>query len=184
MNDFNQIGNFNASLEEKKNYLIEIRIKASDIVKYWSKCGQISNFCSSYLSLNCPNCKHVSNSISFILNELLENAVKYSYSKDDAVKILLAIDTYYIIVEVNNVINRKQYEAFYPIIRDIQNTNHANQKYFEKLGAVSRSQEESGVGLLSIINFFKGRISARFVEDNEMKNVETFIQVKINIKDL
>lgn len=184
MNNSNLVGNYNTSIEKKDNYLIEMKIKVSDILKFWSKCGQISNFCSSYLSLNCPNCKHVSNSISFVLNELLENAVKYSQSKDEDVRILLAIDAFNIIVEVNNVINKRQFEIFFPIVNEMQNMKEANTKYFEKLGSISKNQEESGIGLLSIINFFKGRISARFVENFKMKNVDAFIQVKINMKDL
>jgi len=176
------VGNYFSDIDN--NYLININVQVNDIVKYWSKCGIIANFGSSYVSLNYPNFKNISNSISYILNELIENAIKYSFSKEDIMKIVIAIENNQVILEVKNTINKRQYELFFPIVENLQNFDDANDKYLKKIGQTSSNVNESGIGLLSIINFFKGQICVKFAENNKNNNFETFLQVKINIEDL
>jgi hypothetical protein len=178
------IGSYDESVTFENDSIFEMRVKAGDIAMFWTKCGLIANFGSSYLSLNYPNFKNISNSISFIVNELLENAVKYSYSEEDTIDIRINGKNSQIIVDVMNTIDSNQYAIFSPILREIQDTDHANAKYIERFRTMAENQSDSGIGLLSIINFFKSRITAKFSDGKTGALYTVFVQAAINIEDL
>ncbi|MBN1410797.1 MAG: hypothetical protein JW969_08120 [Spirochaetales bacterium] len=178
------IGNFDNNLVSSGRYLLKINVKIKDIFDYWNKCGMIANFGSSYLAMNCPNNRNIANSISYVLNELLENAVKYSCSPDNIIEIYLAKTNNHIIMDVVNFINKKMYEPLNNALVNLQDSEKANTMYFKRLTTAAARNMDSGMGLLSIINFFQGEISARFRELPENDLYETEIQVKMNIEDL
>jgi hypothetical protein len=182
--EMRRIGNFDMDMVPSRRYLLKINVQTKDIIEYWSKCGLIANFGSSYLAMNCPNSKNISNSISFVLNELLENAVKYSYSSDNIIRVYLTKINNHIIMDVINLTNTDKFENLTKVLVELQDVEKANAAYFEKLTSSAGRQLDSGMGLLSIVNFFQGDISAQFREIPDNNLYETDIQVKINIEDL
>lgn len=179
----NVIGNYDFENDLEDN-ILEICVKTKDIIQYWNKCGLISDFGSFYISMNYPDNKNISNSISFVLNELIENAVKYSLGGDNIIKIYLTKKNKQIIMDVINLINKNQFEILRKVFEDLEEPQMANKIYIERLGSLTDSQEDSGIGLLSIINFFKGKFSAKFQEVTNNTVFETDIQVKLDIEDL
>jgi hypothetical protein len=178
------IGEYDEGAALAGSSILALKVKAGDIAAYWTKCGLIANFGSSYLSLNYPRYKNISNSISFIVNELLENAVKFSSSQDDIIRVRIACDHARVVVDVRNTIDSKQYAVFSLILEGIQDSGRANTQYLERFNSSSRGRMDSGIGLLSIINFFKSRIAAKFSRLANGPLFEAYVQAAINIENL
>ena len=68
------------SLESK----IHLKLKPLNLISEWNRCSLTANFLSEFQlsTTSNSNNKHLKNTLSTIINELLENAIKYSINKD------------------------------------------------------------------------------------------------------
>jgi len=165
--------------------VLHVNVKAGEMHREWTKCGLISNFIASYVTLSCHSEKSILNSLSVILNELIENAVKYYFTNsDDTINILVSRKGDDVFLKVKNRTNAANYEILQEAARDLIDPDKANDKYFEKLRNIVPNQNSSGIGLLMIISFFKVQMSFQLQNIEGTELYDASVQVKIDIKEL
>lgn len=169
----------------KETSRLFIRMPTEEIVHFWSRCGLIANFSSSYIALGCKTERNITNSLSFILNELLENSVKYSYAENELIEVNLLQKSGKIIMEVSNFITKDQFEKMSVEADEIINIKDISAKYIEKITSNAKNMNKSGLGLLSLINYYNVKISFRFIETDEIKHIyKLSVQIQANIEEL
>ncbi|AFY71734.1 hypothetical protein Pse7367_3499 [Thalassoporum mexicanum PCC 7367] len=143
----------------------------------WQHNGSSANFVAEYFATFFPyDSKVVINgdqidirdevrgAVSYIANELLENAVKFNNAEPDqaiALKLMLYSDRIvFIATNYVDCVCARQFEAF---INEITNTD-PDQLYIDKLeqSAMSEEMGESGLGILTIINDYQAKIGWQF----------------------
>lgn len=159
---------------------LKIVVQSNDLIHYWKKCGYIANFISLYNSnltdanLSCSE-KKVYFALSTIFNELLENAIKYSTSKNGNVSIDISNSKNVIIINIENGTSRYLFENYMEVSKNIftANKDKISSLFFEKLEKNANEQNNSGIGLLMLLNDYPVKIGTRFQEKNEGLKVTT-----------
>ena len=165
--------------------VLHVNVKAGEMHRAWTKCGLISNFIASYVTLSCPSEKSILNSLSVILNELIENAVKYYFTNnDDTINILVSRKDDNVYLKVKNRTNTANYMILQEAARVLIDQEKSNEKYFEKLIHIVPNQNTSGIGLLMIISFFKVQMSFQLQSIDGTELCDVSVQVKIDMKEL
>jgi hypothetical protein len=164
---------------DRSDSMIHISLFPSDLVKHWSRCGLTADFAASFFSFRFPDSKKARNSLSVIMNEIVENAVKFSNTPNANIAINLFNMTDLIVFEVENFTNQEQFESFRATARDLLESSDIEERYFEVLSSKAANSMTSGLGLLTIIHDFNARIGVRFTEtDTDTRRVSLQVIVR------
>ena len=104
------VGDFDGFFRQLRKKL-ELNIQPMDVIEFWPRCNMISNFTAHYLVTDFPEKNSIYNSLSVILNELIENAVKFTEKKEIPISISLQEDKNNIFIETINYIGRDQLKS-------------------------------------------------------------------------
>ena len=120
----------------------------------------------------------VKSAVSYIANELLENGVKYSASSPISIQIHLNPNL--IIFQLTNNISVRQTQQFQSYIKTLLHCD-PNELYITSLerNALDRSDRESGLGFLTILNDYKAKLGWRFEPQHTEMSVTTMVQLAI-----
>lgn len=162
--------------------MVTLTLLPKDLALYWQRCGITADFGASFASFCFHNIDNVKNTLSAILNELVENAVKYSLQKSKRVKITLFDHDNALFFEVENSISKNQWEVFNNEVDYLQCINDIEDEYIKAMER-SMTGEESKLGLLTMLNDYKVELAICFNSD-KLNNRDVKIQVKINPEDL
>jgi len=177
------IGDYRDVSSDPKAIRLSVRLPIGEIMDHWSRCGLLANFGASYLAVGCQTQKNIANSLSFILNELLENAAKYSNPKDGEIEIALLERDSTITIDIRNAIRDDQIPKLKELALKMIDQDYVNAKYIEVMmaNASSRSQVKSGIGLLTIVSYFKSILSFRIAADGSGGSGVNLISVQVRI---
>jgi hypothetical protein len=157
---------------------------ALEVVNCWNRCGLISNFGSSYMAVDFPSKKNIANSLSFILNELIENAVKYSLPQDCVLEFCLMQEKDRIRMSVTNPVSAENVPRLIEMAKHLIDRDWVNSTYIELLTASGKSAEKSGIGLLTIINYYQAKLSFRIGSDLPGGQALFSIQAEMDVEEL
>ncbi|NPV02051.1 MAG: hypothetical protein HPY53_11785 [Brevinematales bacterium] len=163
---------------------VNIAISPSDLGGFWSRCGITADFGASFLSLKTSNRAQIKNSLSFILNELVENAVKYSLSQKYFLSIVLLEYDDKILFEVGNFIDKNLYDKFKFHIDNFLLIENIEEKYIELLSSSDTDVKESLIGIMTIVNIYHPMLGIEFEETNEKGIYKVKVQVTVNPMEL
>jgi len=179
------IGNYLDIREDKKALTLSFALPAMEVMNFWSRCGLIANFGSSYMAVACPSQKNIANSLSFILNELLENAVKYTRPKESILEFALLKQGDFITIDISNPISPDQIPALTEMAKHLIDVDYVNGAYIDLLTMSGKTSDKSGIGLLTIINYYQASLSFRIGGLAKKPGCNMYsIQAKINIEEL
>ncbi|MFB2934716.1 ATP-binding protein [Aerosakkonemataceae cyanobacterium BLCC-F154] len=100
--------------------------------------------------------------VSFIANELLENAVKYSdRSANLPITITLYLYEQELIFQVTNYSQQTTVEKYQNFIRELLNSD-PDELYTRQLEKTAMGTGESNIGLLTIVNDYSARLGWKF----------------------
>jgi hypothetical protein len=165
--------------KEQTESMVKITLFPSDLVSYWSRCGLTADFGATFYSFCFPENKTVRNSLSFILNEIVENAVKYSVEEKSPIKICLYEQTNDLVFEVQNFISDEQSDNFSEYIHHLQSVPDLNEEYMNTVKKNIDSEEASGLGILTILNDFQLTMAFDFSKQDSKYGKSVFVQVQI-----
>lgn len=104
----------------------------------------------------------IKGTISFIANELLENAMKYSIA---AINLSVSISLYMynekLIFVVTNYISSQSAKKYQQYIEELINSN-PEEMFIKQLEKASLAENSSGIGLLTIINDYAAKPGWKF----------------------
>lgn len=176
-----KLGDYVELPETKK--VILIKLTHADLLKIWKRCGLTADYGANYLLSSCPEKRDFKNSASMILNELLENAAKYSDEEMGSIELTITLSGDSAVLQVDNVIDEKRYEIFRKFADKIVNCDDVNSMYIEKLQSCGEGQEmKSGIGLLTVLSFFNPKMGFMFQPLKETNKYKVSVQAAMPIE--
>lgn len=168
-------GNFIEIKEGKGEYLkISFHPASSPIQQRWRNNGLSADFLAGYLSTFFPGDDptsterqtEIKDAISYIANELLENAMKYSYAASNptvSIEMILEIDM--ISLYTINSIDPTMIQPFQQFIQRVL-AEDTNELYLEQIerNAEDDSDGSSGLGFLTILNDYGAALAWKFTD--------------------
>jgi hypothetical protein len=155
------VGSYLEREGEKAISECSLGIRSDDLFRNWRRVSLSSDFLARYYSYYFPyrekargtlSRDSAENSISFVLNELVENTAKYSDAGDKSVSVRVWLLESVLLFSVSNFITGKLCGSFLSLAREIL-TGNAEELYLKRL---ERNTEEggggSGLGYLTLIN--------------------------------
>ncbi|MGL1893215.1 MAG: DUF6272 family protein [Spirochaetaceae bacterium] len=168
------------SNEDNISNMVHITLLPKDLALYWQRCGLTADFGASFASFCFPKISEAKNSLSVILNELVENAVKYSSESSKRIKITLCDNDGFLYFEVENYISDEQKKLFIDFIEKLESAEDINDFYTEAMEK-AMTGEGSGLGLLTILNDYNVGMSFTFSKKQDFPSFHIVkLQVRIN----
>ncbi len=184
-------GDFIAEVPTSEEYLIiGFSPSSMPLKQRWRNNGLSADFIADYFTTFFPGDPapdkpismkaEVKSAVSFIANELLENAMKFSDETSQyPVTIQLNLKSNNMVFWVTNSISSQQVEKLQTFIEDLT-LNDPNDLFIRRLE--EPSEGESGLGLLTMVNDYQAKLGWKFetVQTDPLTiAVTTMVQLKI-----
>ncbi|MGL5793817.1 MAG: DUF6272 family protein [Waterburya sp.] len=189
------LGDFIQNLRPSQEYLILSFSPGSiPLRQRWRNNCLSADFLADYLStfflanehqqINDNKQAEVKSAVSYIANELLENAMKYGVEMSPfPISIQIHLNPDLIIFQLTNSIPTQQTEKFQTQIKTLLNSD-PTELYIAQLekNALENNREESGLGLLTMLNDYGAKLGWKFEalsEESAEIAVTTMVQLTI-----
>jgi len=189
-------GDYATERSDSQEYLIIGFSPSSKSLKQrWRNNGLSADFLADYLTTFFPidnavpetvnRQAEIKSAISYIANELLENAMKFNDdSSQYPISVKLQLSTDEIIFYITNSVKPKQVEGFKAFIENLCNSDPQD-LYIERLEANAENEDStaSGLGLLTMVNDYMAKLGWKFEtiqhENRSVTTVTTMVGVVI-----
>lgn len=147
---------------------LHIKLTADPLELSWQHCGTTSDFLGDYFAKCCGrdvdqvDARH---SIGYMLNEILENAIKFRHHGD--VQIRCTLDGNHFESEISNVINPETATRFQALLKEIL-ARDPGDLLLERIeaNASDLGSSGSGLGLLTLMSDYDAKLGWRFTPDD------------------
>jgi hypothetical protein len=153
-----------------------------DMMTYWRRCGLSANFVAGFYSYCFQSSESKSNSLSTIINELLENASKFSKAKDGKIEVDLKHYGNLLKVEISNITSKSLKDNFESFVEKLSPDN-VEELYFHNLETKASNDPKSGLGILMMLKDYPVRFGYSFKEIDS-DSYEIIVRAVINIEEL
>ncbi len=148
-------------MEQDTENLFTLSFLPLDIFDHWDRCGDIADFVARFFRYSFA--AHSSyNIISTVVNELTENAVKYSRNKSSPIYLEARKRGEQLIISMTNALPRNQREHFAAVGRELFEKD-LEQLYLEKLTIGKDDRSFSGIGLVLLKKDYDVSLSMDFL---------------------
>ncbi len=162
---------------------LKLKLNHADLIRIWKRCGITADYAANYASFSYTGVEGVENTASTILNELIENAAKYSGGDKGDIEILITLKKDCIYFQVDNVLDESHYGVFYEFAREMIQCRDVNSLYIEKIKAAAESGgEASGIGLLTILVNFSAGMGFKFTGEKGKKQYAVSVQASMPVR--
>ncbi|MCG6140420.1 slr1658 superfamily regulator [Leptospira mtsangambouensis] len=153
-----------------------------DMTSYWRRCGLTANFVAGFYSYCYEASETKANSLSTIINELLENASKFSKSKNGEVNVELKQYGNLLRIDVLNVASKTLRDSFELFVKKLISEN-VEEMYFSTLETKEDGDTNSGLGLLMMLKDYRVRFGYSFTEIDADTH-EIIVRAIINVEEI
>lgn len=166
-------GEFSDNLPISQEYLaMEFSPSSIPLKQRWRTNGLSADFMADYFTTFFPGGEdaisgidtqaEVKSAVSFIANELLENAMKYYDEKSShPISIKLQLHQDRLVFLATNTVNPQVVEKFQALIQELI-TSDPSELYLQRLERNTAEQNESGLGLLTMMNDYLAKLGWKF----------------------
>jgi hypothetical protein len=168
-----------------------LQLASTDMLQHWRRVSLSSDFLAKYYSFYFPyrekakgriSRETAENSISFVLNELIENTAKYSNTPDTAVEVRVRLLERNIQLEVSNAVSQALADTFLASMREVLAGN-TEELYLSKLEAnLQEARSDSGLGFLTLINDYQIALGLKF-QKTGAETCRITIQANMNCEE-
>ncbi len=161
-------GEYTESGDSKEFLIISFSPSNIPFQERWRNNGISADFLADYWGTFFPvhdsssGHSEVKDAVSYIANELLENAVKFSYEASEypmSIRLYLSDDKLYFYV--TNSVNPQGIKSFQSLIRELL-TEDTDELYIRKIESNADDDTDSGLGFLTIINDYEASLAWKF----------------------
>jgi hypothetical protein len=149
----------------------------------WRNSGLSADFLADYVSTFFPSedddsgdkQAEIKDAVSYVANELLENAMKFSYdASKHPVGIGLHLEQDVVRFYVTNCVNPSQLNGFEYFIQEILSED-PDDLYLRQLekNAAEENESDSGLGFLTMINDYDAKLAWKFETVQEVPQLES-----------
>lgn len=161
---------------------IRLILQPIDMISYWNRVGLTADFMANFYTYNFQKDRDIQNTLSTILNELVENAVKFSHAKKSEVVMDLKKYSQIIKMEIRNEAPNGIFEQFKNKVKKM-NEEDLEKLYFDHLENKKEEDDQSGLGLLMLAKDYPVELGFLFeVTDNNINRVT--VRAYIDLGDL
>lgn len=188
-------GDFIDNPPSSQEYLIiGFSTSSSPLKQRWRNNGLSADFLADYLTTFFPISEdepttiqrqaEIKSAVSYIANELLENAMKFNHKKSsDLISIQLYLYSEKIIFIISNSIDAQKVDQFQEYINELI-TSNLEDLYIKQLekNAEEENSNGSGLGLLTILNDYQTKIGWKFEscqDDPKQITLTTMVQLMV-----
>lgn len=155
-----------------------------ELVAHWRKCSLVANFLANYNVLAFKKQKEAQIVLSTIINELIENAIKFNADHNKLVSISIQQSKTAITVET---INSAELKNVQKIKRFVEKLNaHTYEELFiqalEK--SVISKTEQSGLGLIGILKDYGAELGIKAEPSTQKGLCNILVKAEIPLKEL
>ncbi len=161
---------------------LSLSVYVQDMTFHWKRCEIVSNFVSQFYSGLDGDKSIDANSASTIINELIENAAKYSEKENSKIYIEIKDLGNKLRVDVKNKVSSRAKLNFEKKMQTIVSGN-ANQMYFDALESKHTEDKTSGIGLLMLLNDYHLDLGYK-IKSTHQNNFEIMIRAHISKETL
>lgn len=158
---------------------VDVHMSARDMVVQWRRCSLTADFLANFLAPGFCRQEPVRSQVSMVIDELLENAVKFAVDADRPVSVSVLDYGDAIRVEARNQCDRAHAADLEASIRRVLETDP--ETLF--LEAIERSALEdpsvSRLGIITLCTHAGARIGARIVETSQDGLYDVTVQVQL-----
>ena len=185
------LGNYRE--QKKKGSLSDstLMLNADEMSVNWRRVSLTADYLARYYSYYFPykekalftmSRNEAENTLSFIINELIENTAKYSNTPKKNVIITLSLEEKRLIFYISNYINQDTAQEFIDICKEIfeQNTEELYIKKLEENAETGKGG--SGLGYLTLINDYNIELGFKFEKIQE-KIIKVTVQAAMKYKE-
>lgn len=177
-------GHFSDELPDSQEYLtIAFSPSSVPLKQRWKTNGLSADFMADYFATFFPGTDGVTseintqaefkNVVSFIANELLENAMKFNdENSQDPISIRLHMNSQRLLFLATNSVSLQGVEHFQTYIKELT-TSDPNDLYLRQLENSAVNESESRLGLLTMMNDYLAKLGWKF--ETSRKNPDVMI---------
>jgi hypothetical protein len=168
-----------------------VHLKSDDLFQNWRRVSLSADFIARYYSYFFPykekaqqilDRESAENSISFVLNELIENTAKYSDAGKKEVEITIWMLGTFVLFNISNFVKEELAGSFLKVAREILDSD-PEELYIKKLEKnIEETTGGSGLGYLTLINDFGVALGFR-LEKMGQDLVKVTVQAKMKYKE-
>ena len=177
------LGEFSERVPTGTLSTVKLELLPADLVAHWDRCGLTADWIASYLvrEFEATLRETVKNVLSTIVNELLENAVKFCASQSE--KIELAAQNYgdFLQIQTRNKATKDGAQKLETTFDELCRT--LPDALFKQRIADGGSPETPGIGLLIIKRDYHARVGAMLTADSH-GTVDVSVRVELDVSRL
>lgn len=177
----------------QEHLIVGFSPSSTSLKQRWRNNGLSADFLADYLTTFFPGNEddpiiaqkqtEIKSAVSYIANELLENAMKFNYENSIPISIQLHLQSDKIIFVISNSISLQQVDDFQLYIQTLL-TSDLEELYISQLekSAEDENSQSSGLGLLTIINDYQAKLGWKFEQYKDDANqilVTTMVQLMV-----
>lgn len=161
---------------------LKLLFQPIDMTTYWRRCGLTANFVAGFYSYCYEASDAKANSLSTIINELLENASKFSKAREGRINVELKHYGNLLKIDVLNVASKTLRESFEAFVHKLMSED-VEELYFNTLETKEDGDTKSGLGLLMMLKDYPVRFGYSFKEIDADTH-EITVRAIINVEEI
>lgn len=186
-------GNYDDYKDTEEYLILSFSAQKARLKDIWGNNSLSANFLASFWGNFFPLKKgdekmhqtEIKDSISFIANELLENALKYNHAASHIVKISLSLNIERLNFYVSNIVDPRTINDFKNYIQTLLKGDPGELFIRQlELNAEDDDKHDSRLGYLTLLNDYDADLGWKFeekeIEGKKMTMVTTMAQMKIS----
>lgn len=127
---------------------LELRFVPLDFVMHWHRCGLAADHFAAHLAYTFDNRAAARDVLATVVNELLENAVKFSSDKSLSASLTVKHYGEWLAIQTRNRTDARRAQALAALVRDFESQT-ADELFFARIENPAGSESSpSGLGLL------------------------------------
>jgi len=143
--------------------LVDVRLSVPDVVHHWDRCRLTADYLAGFLVPEVAERHDVRMELSMIIDELLENAVKFCASNQEPVAVTVRHFGDAIWLETSNLCDKGHAEQLEASIRRVMERD-IEELFIEQIETSAKTPDASGLGFITLCLNHDAKIGARISE--------------------
>lgn len=161
-----------------------IHVLPLDMIVQWRRCGQTADYVARFLAYHFSGVGRSMNLLSTILNELLENCVKFSFDKRHPIDITALLLPEKMILQATNSISFSQEKVFAAFIDTLFREDLDELFITQIMRSAENQRDDSGLGLITLKRDYVSTMGVRIQPLPNVEFREVSVQLQLDPDDI
>lgn len=184
MSGIREFGHFESTVDRQPISELLIRLLPLDFVAHWGRCGMTADYMAHFFAYNFENASVAQNITSTVLNELVENIVKFSADKRREVSVMLTHYGESVCITTRNSTNSARADTLAALVERLVSEDLEAMFLQQIEQTAAGSRPASGLGLLTLMRDYHAQLGVRIIPSLDSELFETIVQVTLDVEQL